>query len=157
MIGAVRTYINTIMLFLILSVFAQMILPDHTFRKWVQFVLGIMLILLVFSPLAKGSFEQNIFLPQEKVFSYFGETQHYEKEGRQAFLTIYEEELTREITGLLAEEGIFDGEVQIKFSPDTEEVEEIQIETGQRIDGAVKEKISHMAAIETEAIFVEEK
>lgn len=54
MIEAFTAYIKTIAAFTLFAAFAEMLMPDNSFKKYLQLIMGIMLLSVVLMPLFKA-------------------------------------------------------------------------------------------------------
>ena len=95
------TYIKTIVSFLLISVFTEMIMPEE-YKKYLKLIMGLLLTLLVMQPvtyLFGFSQEQIVGIAQRKTQEVWGEDFFIESNGENDTLAleIYKEELNKKI------------------------------------------------------------
>ncbi len=126
MIGYFQAYIKTIAAFLIFSVFAEMIMPDNKFKKYISIILGFLMIVTILKPitvLVRGEdFDfTNAVLKKENALIQANRGEHYyENQQNELVMEIYEGELNDEIKENLAAENINVTEVTVKADDDRE-------------------------------------
>lgn len=101
MIGWFSTYIKTIVSFLLISVFAEMIMPEE-YKKYLKLIMGLILTLAVMQPITHlfgFSEEQIVGIAQRKTQEVFGDDFSFESDGENNALAleIYKEELNEKI------------------------------------------------------------
>ena len=95
------TYIKTIVSFLLISVFAEMIMPEE-YKKYLKLIMGLLLTIVVMQPvtyLFGFSEEQIVGIAQRKTQEVCGEDFYIETNGENDTLAleIYKEELNKKI------------------------------------------------------------
>lgn len=124
MIGAVEAYIKTIVGLLVMTAFTQIVVPDGSFKKYVGFVMGLLVTAAVISPVAE------IVLGREFDFKAVFEKDFEFDEDYQKELAydIYIEETEKEIELLSREKGAEVKNVKIKGDDGVLEKIEVEIE-----------------------------
>lgn len=121
MIETFSAYIKTIVVFLIFSVFAEIIIPDSHFRKYIGLILGFLMIVTLLSPILKlvNGFDPETLLWAEKNTttslerSFDKELLEGQKEN-QMVTEIYKEELQDRMKKNLEENGISVSSVKVE-------------------------------------------
>ena len=121
MLGAFSAYIKNIAVFTLFAAFAELLMPENNFKKYLHFVLGLLLLTAVLKPmfsLLGTDFEGKTI---QKTLSVWAKEDVQKQWGEEMILDIYKKELGQKWTE----------ELQDKFHTDT--VVEVEIEKGEFI------------------------
>lgn len=105
--------------YLLFSVFLHLV-PDQAYERYIRFFMGIILILMICSPLMTLLGKGEEFLKSFESF-YTGEKRILEEQslkdiGEQYLKKSYEEEMQRQITATLLEKGFYAKTVELKMT-----------------------------------------
>lgn len=112
MIIAFSNYIKNIAVCIIFSAFVAMLLPNNNFKKYVDIVLGFIMIIVVLSPF-KGfifkegkSFEFEVFSKTSQIenYSLLNKKDVYENNQRDLIITNYKQQIEKQINELILKE-----------------------------------------------------
>lgn len=112
MIIAFSNYIKNIAVCIIFSAFVAMLLPNNNFKKYVDIVLGFIMIIVVLSPF-KGfifkegkSFEFEVFSKTSQIenYSLLNNKDVYENNQRDLIITNYKQQIEKQINELILKE-----------------------------------------------------
>lgn len=112
MIVAFSNYIKNIAVCIIFSAFVAMLLPNNNFKKYVDIVLGFIMIIVVLSPF-KGfifkegkSFEFEVFSKTSQIenYSLLNNKDVYENNQRDLIITNYKQQIEKQINELILKE-----------------------------------------------------
>ena len=154
MIGYFQAYIKTIAAFLIFSVFAEMIMPDNKFKKYISIILGFLMIVTILKPVTVlvrgGDFDfANAVLKKENALIQANKGEHYyENQQNELVMEIYESELNDEIKENLAAENINVTLVTVKADDDRESKDYGNIESVYIKASSRQESSSMVKAVE---------
>lgn len=166
MIGALGAYIKTITALTIFSVLACMLMPEGSFRKYVELVLGVMILTAVLTPFLKlfgvegDPLELHILRSELDVGTSAVTMSSYE-EINQAWLEgAYGAELEKRVSADIGEkyQGVEWVSVAFCQDPSDEKYGEIQgitIGYGQENDEKIRKDIAKRYEINMDQVFVE--
>ena len=113
MIQMFSAYIKTIVGFLIFMAFAEIIMPDNKFKKYISLILGFLMIITVVKPvsalLSKNSFDFSKLVEQKQEEIAMGSLlseEEYIQAHDQLVMDIYQENLNTEIRSAMETENI---------------------------------------------------
>lgn len=115
MIEAFSAYIKTIAIFIIFSAFAEIIMPNENFKKYVHIVIGFLMIVIVLKPittvLGKGGLdftnmieEKEVNISDEQIMQ---NGKNYEAMENEYLLNIYKQNMIDKITSDMEQKGIY--------------------------------------------------
>lgn len=111
MVELFSNYIKNIAICIIFSAFITMLLPTNSFKKYVDIVLGFIIIIVVLSPLKNIIFKNNNSL-ELKIFSNASQLENYsilnqkdiyEDNQRQLILSNYKQQIKQQISELVSQ------------------------------------------------------
>lgn len=115
MIEAFSAYIKTIAIFIIFSAFAEIIMPNENFKKYVHIVIGFLMIVIVLKPittvLGKGGLDFTNMI-EEKEVNISNEQivqngKNYEAMENEYLLNIYKQNMIDKITSDMEQKEIY--------------------------------------------------
>jgi len=127
-------WVKNIAFFLILSGLVYQILPDSRFKKYVRFFMGLVLTLMVLSPLLNLWNLENVLVQAAETFSLDRSRLELQAElengvGEQAagIQREYQGMILEKVTGIVAEKGYFvrDFSAELNLDPESEDVGKI--------------------------------
>lgn len=115
MIEAFSAYIKTIAIFIIFSAFAEIIMPNENFKKYVHIVIGFLMIVIVLKPitivLGKGGLdftnmieEKEVNISDEQIVQ---DKKNYEAIENEYLLNIYKQNMIDRITNDMKQREIY--------------------------------------------------
>lgn len=117
------SWMKGVAVFLIFSGFLLQLLPDEKYQKYVRFVIGLVLMLLISAPLFRmGNLEENIvdrihlFSMEQSREEFRTEIRHAEEGYREQLEAEYQDILAEQLAELAAEEGYEVLSVQAEIS-----------------------------------------
>ena len=117
------SWMKGVAVFLIFSGFLLQLLPDEKYQKYVRFVIGLVLMLLISAPLFRmGNLEENIvdrihlFSMEQSREEFRTEIRHAEEGYRKQLEAEYQDILAEQLAELAAEEGYEVLSVQAEIS-----------------------------------------
>lgn len=123
------SWVKNIAFFIILVTMVMHVLPNIQYKKYVSFFTGIVMILLVISPILKIlnqevalnlSFQQ--FSYEQELSDLTKEIQYAEKEQKQQLLDSYTKEVEAQVEAVVESEGLFATSIAVKlYDEDTNE------------------------------------
>lgn len=115
MIEAFSAYIKTIAIFIIFSAFAEIIMPNENFKKYVHIVIGFLMIVIVLKPittvLGKGGLDFTNMIEEKEVNSsdeqIVQDEKNYEAMENEYLLNIYKQNMVDKITNDMEQKEIY--------------------------------------------------
>jgi len=127
-------WVKSIAFFLILSGLVYQILPDSRFKKYVRFFMGLVLTLMVLSPLLNLWNLENVLVQAAETFSLDrsrlelqAELENGVGEQEAGIQREYQGMIQEKVTGIVAEKGYFvqDFSAELNLDPESEDVGKI--------------------------------
>lgn len=158
MIALFGAYIKTIVVFLIFAAFAEMVMPDSNFRKYIGVILGLFMILTLLNPLLKLTkgfdFDLSELIGESSLTAKFPQEKIEKNRGNQLVTEIYKEELKDSVEENLKQEGFFISSVQVEVEEEPGEnygsILSVEILLGQ-------EKLAKLIQVEPVRAFAKEE
>lgn len=116
MIEAFSAYIKTIAVFIIFSAFAEIVMPNENFKKYIHIVIGFLMIVIVLKPittvLGKGGVDFTNIIEKKEVNDPVGQMQQqdelkYEALENEYLLSIYKQNMIDKITNDMKQQEIY--------------------------------------------------
>ncbi|WP_304507209.1 stage III sporulation protein AF [Anaerotignum sp.] len=127
MMAALSAYIKTITALTIFSALACMLMPDGSFRKYVELVLGVLVLTAVLNPFLrifgtdKGYMELGLLQNQARMEKYFLSSEEYEEIEQQRVTAAYGQVLEDRVKEDLAQKYLDIEWVNITFCQDIDD------------------------------------
>lgn len=126
--ASIYSWVKDIIFYLILMTMLMNLLPDNKYRKYVRLFAGMLLIIIVASPIINLFSGNNILetnylekIYQQEVSSLTAELNRTESSQQQEFLQNYEETLQSRITQLAAEQNLSVLDMKIEIEENQED------------------------------------
>lgn len=115
MLEAFSAYIKNIAVFTLFAAFAELIMPENNFKKYLHFVLGLFLLTAILEPmfsLLGTDLEQKMI---QKTLSVWAEEDVQKQWGEEMILDIYKKELEQKWTKELQDKFYTDAVVRVEI------------------------------------------
>lgn len=150
MIEAFSAYIKTIAAFMIFAVFAEIIMPDQNFKKYINIVLGFLMLITVLKPITtvfgKGGVDFSELVARKELElsqEYSSENNNqYEGMENKLILDVYKENIVKKITEKMESESITASNISLSVSEEENsygQIQRIHVTVKNREEGAEKE------------------
>lgn len=107
MIAALRQFVQNVILMMLLGTFLQMILPEGNNRRYAQLAVGLIMVLVLMTPLlqlSRGQFDLGVALSQATMATSWEELQLkgqvWQEQNEQTLLSSYRQALTEQVKHL---------------------------------------------------------